>query len=157
MVFRFTPVLLMLTLFSACAPLNTYYRAGANVAQLSRETTACEVRALRDVPASVQIRRIAPEFVPAHRSCDGAGNCRIVPGYFIPGETISFDPNDGLRKRVEVQCMADKGFAPVSIPPCPDALAKAVPRRATATLPALDAKSCVIRNDDGSFQIVTRR
>jgi hypothetical protein len=52
--------------------------------------------------------------------------------------------------------MADQGFVPVSIPACPSAVAQAAPQRATTTLPPLNDKSCVIRNDDGSFQIVTR-
>tara|TARA_R110002049_G_scaffold23545_10_gene83716 strand:+ start:106225 stop:106710 length:486 start_codon:yes stop_codon:yes gene_type:complete len=141
---------------AACAPLNTYYKPGATVAQVTRDTTACEVKALRDVPASTQVRRMPPRFVQGPRICDAAGNCRYGPGYYIPGEVVTFDPNDGLRKRVEGQCMADRGFAPVTIPPCPDSVARAAPARATTTLPALSPKSCVIRNSDGSFQIVTR-
>ena len=69
---------------------------------------------------------------------------------------MTFDPNEDLRNRVEAQCMADKGFAPVSIPACPRNVARAAPTRATTTLPALNPKSCVIRNSDGSFQIVTQ-
>jgi hypothetical protein len=95
--------------------------------------------------------------VPPVKKCDGTGKCRIVrAGYFLPGEVITFDPNDGLRNRVEGQCMADKGYAPVSIPPCPDAVARATPSAATKRLPALTSKSCVIRNQNGTFQIVTR-
>jgi hypothetical protein len=69
---------------------------------------------------------------------------------------ISYDPNDGLRKQVERQCMADIGYSPVSIPVCPDNVARAVPPAATRVLPALGPKACVIRNRDGSFQIVNR-
>ena len=141
----------------ACAPLNTYYKPGAAVAKVQRDTTSCEVAALRDVPASSQIRRIPSEYVPPIRECHPNGQCRIVrAGYFIPGQVITFDPNDGLRKRVETQCMADKGYVPVSIPPCPDSVARATPPAATTRLPALTAKSCVIRNKGGSYQIVTR-
>jgi hypothetical protein len=153
---KITLLVIALATVTACAPLNTYYRAGVSVDRLNRDTTACEVKALRDVPASVQVRRTPPEFVPAYKRCDSAGNCTIVPGYVIPGETITFDPNDGLRKRVEGQCMADKGYAPVSIPPCPDHVAKAATVGKTRTLPTLTPKSCVIRNRDGSFQIVAR-
>ncbi len=151
-----TLLVIALATVAGCAPLNTYYRAGVSIERLNRDTTTCEVKALRDVPASVQVRRIPPEFVPAYKSCDSAGNCTIVPGYVIPGETITFDPNDGLRKRVEGQCMADKGYAPVTIPPCPDHVANAAPVGKTRTLPKLTPKSCVIRNRDGSFQIVSR-
>ncbi|APE45364.1 hypothetical protein BOO69_07750 [Sulfitobacter alexandrii] len=148
--------LLGLGLATGCAPLTTYYKPGVAVDRLNRDTTACQVSALRDVPASTQVRRIPPEFVPPRRRCDSAGNCSVVPGYYIPGETVSFDPNDGLRDRVERQCMADKGYAPVSIPPCPDTIARAAPPAATRVLPALGPRACVIRNRDGSFQIVNR-
>lgn len=141
---------------AGCAPLTTYYQPGKSVGTLNRDTTTCQVSALRDVPASTQIRRIPPEFVPPRRICDSAGNCRVIPGYYIPGEVISYDPNDGLRKRVERQCMADKGYSPVSIPPCPDNVARAVPVAATRVLPPLGPKACVIRNKDGTFQIVNR-
>lgn len=139
-----------------CAPLTTYYQPGKSVSTLNRDTTACAVSALRDVPASTQIRRIPPEFVPARKRCNSAGNCTITPGYYVPGEVISYDPNDGLRKQVERQCMADIGYSPVSIPVCPDNVARAVPPAATRVLPALGPKACVIRNRDGSFQIVNR-
>jgi len=141
---------------AACAPLNTYYKPGANMAQVSRATTACEVKALRDVPASTQVRRSPPRYVPPRQICDANNNCTTKGGFYIPGELVTFDPNAGLRKRVETQCMADSGFAPVSIPACPSGVARAAPARATTTLPALNQNSCVIRNSDGSFQIVTR-
>ena len=143
-------------ILAACAPLETYYRPGATVAQLNRDTTACEVQALRDVPASTVTRRKPPVFVPPRRSCDANGNCTEIPGYYVPGGFETFDPNAGLRLRVERQCMADKGYAPVSIPACPDSVAKAAPARTTTRLPEISAQSCVIRNSDGSFQIVTR-
>tara|TARA_R110002110_G_scaffold20312_41_gene82544 strand:+ start:5464 stop:5937 length:474 start_codon:yes stop_codon:yes gene_type:complete len=139
-----------------CAPLQTYYQPGKSVSALNRDTTGCQVAALRDVPASTQIRRIPPEFVPARKSCDSAGNCTVIPGYVIPGEVITYDPNDGLRKRVEAQCMADQGYAPVSIPLCPDEVARATPAAATTILPPLGTKACVIRNRNGTFQIVNR-
>ncbi len=149
-------ILTALLALSACAPLNTYYKPGAAVGTLNRETTACQVAALRKVPSSTQVRRLPPEFVPPRRVCNAAGQCATSPGYYVPGEVVTFDPNDGLRRRVESQCMADRGYAPVSIPPCPDSIARATPPRATTTLPALNERSCVIRNRGGSFQIVTR-
>ncbi|MGB3246256.1 MAG: hypothetical protein WBB25_17105 [Sulfitobacter sp.] len=155
---RFTHSTLAAAIFlAACSPLNTYYKPGASVTALNRDTTTCQVKALRDVPTSTQVRRIPPEYVPPERKCDSNGDCHIIrSGYFIPGEIITFDPNDGLRRRVEGQCMAEKGYAPVSIPPCPDSIARATPARATTRLPTLTQKSCVIRNQDGTFQIVTR-
>ncbi|MFD2739318.1 hypothetical protein ACFSUD_07060 [Sulfitobacter aestuarii] len=143
-------------LVSACAPLNTYYRPGVPVGTLNRDTLACEVQALRDVPVATRIRRLPPEFVPSRRICNSAGDCRIRRGYYLPGEIISYDANEGLRDRVETQCMADQGYAPVSIPRCPAGIARAAPAGATRVLPVLVPESCVIRNRDGSFQIVTR-
>ena len=141
----------------ACAPLNTYYKPGASVALLQRDTTSCQVSALRKVPDATQVRRIPPTYVPPVKECRKGGKCRIKrAGYYIPGEVIAFDPNDGLRRQVEGQCMADKGYAPVSIPPCSESIAKATPAKATKRLPTLTPTSCVIRNADGSFQIVTR-
>lgn len=145
-----------LALLAACAPLETYYKAGASVATVNRDTTACEVSALQKVPQVLQIRRKPPRFIPGRRVCDAAGNCTTAPGYYIDGGVESYDPNLGLRQRVELQCMADKGYTPVSIPPCPDSVAKAAPPAATTRLPTLKEGSCVIRNRDGSFQIVTR-
>lgn len=142
--------------FAACSPLTTYYKPGVSVQALDRQTLACQTKALRDVPSSTQVRRTSPRFIPPRQRCDASGACVIIPGHHIPGDLVTYDPNDGLRKRVEQQCMADKGFAPVSIPPCPDGIARATPARATTTLPNLNEKSCVIRNSNGTFQIVTR-
>ena len=141
---------------AACAPLNTYYKPGVSVQALDRQTLACQTQALREVPSSTQVRRTPPRFIPSRQRCDASGACVVIPARHIPGDLVSYDPNDGLRKRVEQQCMADKGFAPVSIPPCPDGIARATPARATTTLPKLNENSCVIRNSNGSFQIVTR-
>ncbi|WP_341235142.1 hypothetical protein [uncultured Sulfitobacter sp.] len=140
----------------ACAPLKTYYKPGADITAVQRQTTACEVEALAKVPVSTQIRRAPPRFIPPREICNSAGRCRVLPGYYEPGAVYTVDPNVDLRNRVESQCMADQGFVPVSIPACPSAVAQAAPQRATTTLPPLNDKSCVIRNDDGSFQIVTR-
>jgi hypothetical protein len=145
-----------LAALASCAPLETYYKPGADVATVQRQTTSCEVEALAKVPASYVTRQAPPRFMPPQNLCNAAGECRAVPGYFIPGAFYEVDPNAELRQRVEVQCMADAGFVPVSIPACPSGVAKAAPPRATTTLPPLNAKSCVIRNSDGSFQIVTQ-
>lgn len=141
---------------SSCASLETYYKPGGSVAQLNRDTLACEVRALRDVPQSSAVRRKPPIFVPGRKVCSAEGACTTEPGYYVPGGVERYDPNADLRDRVERQCMADKGYAPVSIPACPDGVAKAAPSRATTRLPKLTEGSCVIRNSDGTFQIVSR-
>ena len=141
---------------ASCAPLKTYYQPGVSVALLQKDTTNCKVKALNDVPPSTQIRRTPPRYIPGRRYCDSAGRCHIRGGFYVPGETYSYDPNDGLRKAVEQQCMAAIGYAPVSIPRCPESIKRAAPKDFTRTLPPLTASSCVIRNDDGSFLIVSR-
>ena len=148
--------LIALTFLAGCAPLQTYYKPGVALSTLERDTTRCQVKALRDVPASTQVRRLPPVYVPGRRVCDAQGKCSNAPGYFVPGRVETFDPNEGLRLRVERQCMTDKGYAPVSIPVCPDSVAAAAPPGTTTRLPQLTDRSCVIRNSDGSFRIVTR-
>lgn len=149
-------VTMLVAWLAACAPLQTYYKPGAAVSTLNRDTTNCQVRALRDVPPSTLTRRKPPIWIPGNRTCDADGNCRGHHGYYIPGGIETYDPNEGLRLRVERQCMADRGYVPVSIPQCPDSVSNAVPARATTRLPALTESSCVIRNSDGTFQIVSR-
>jgi len=141
---------------AACAPLNTYYKPGATVAMVERQTTQCQVDALAQVPVALQTVRTPPRFIPPRRVCRSDGRCTSRAGYFEPGQTYTVDPSADLRKRVETQCMADAGFAPVSIPQCPAGIANAVPQGRTTALPALTENACVIRNGDGSFQIVTR-
>ncbi len=141
---------------AACADLQTYYKPGVAVDRLNRDTLACEVKALKDVPQNIVVRRLPPIYVPGKRVCDGDGNCTSRRGYYVPGGVERYDPNDGLRLRVERQCMADKGYAPVSIPACPDGVSRATVPAATTRLPQLTETSCVIRNSDGSFQIVNR-
>lgn len=140
----------------ACAPLETYYKPGASLSVVAQETTACEVSALRDVPPSTLTRRLPPVFVPGTKTCDGAGTCKVTAGYYVPGGFESYDPNDGLRLRVERQCMANKGYAPVSFAQCPDSVANAAPAGVTTQLPELTEGSCVIRNRDGTIFIVNR-
>ena len=143
-------------LLGACAPLNTYYKPGASVTATERQTLACEVDALAKAPRALRTVRGPSRFVPARQICDNSGKCRSFPAYFEPGPVYTVDANQELRDRVERQCMADAGFAPVSIPACPSSVAQAAPTAATTTLPPLTPKSCAIRNSDGSFQIVTR-
>ncbi len=140
---------------SGCLPLSTYYKTGVPVARLQSDTTACEIRALRDVPVATQIRTTPPRYVPPRKFCKPDGSCITKGGYWIEGEVYSYDANKSLRARANAQCMAAKGYRPVEIPPCPDRIARSVQPAATKTLPALTPNSCVIRNKGGSWQIVT--
>ena len=140
---------------ASCAPLTIYHRAGASVTRMQSDANACSVNSLKSVPVNTQIRQTPPRYIPGRRTCDAAGNCTEQPGFYVPGEIYTVDANKTLRRQTEVQCMAAKGYAPVSIPPCTDRVARSVPPRATTTLPPLTDGSCVIRNQDGSWQIVT--
>ena len=144
-------------LLSACLPLQTYYQTGVSLERLQADELACEVQALKDAPVSYQLRVAPPRYIPARQICDSQGTCVTRAGYWIAGETYTVDVNASLRRRVEQACMAGRGYAPQSIPACPAHVARAVPTRATSVLPPLEEGSCVIRNQDGTFQIVTRR
>lgn len=142
----------LLILLSACAPLKTYYRPGVTVAKLASDTTDCEVKALAAAPVVLERVVKPPEYTPPQQDCDGAGNCVYEPGYWEPGHTYTIDLNRDLRKRVETQCMARLGYAPVSVPQCPKGVEAA---GQTRVLPKLSERSCVIRKD-GGFLIVDR-
>ena len=148
------PLVLSLVL-SGCLPLSIYHREGVSVTRMQSDTTECEVAALRDVPASNQIRRGPPRFVPGRRICDASGACKTRPGFYVPGEIYTVDVNKGLRERVELQCMAARGYAPVTLPACSAGTVRAAPAGITRTLPRLTPGSCVIRNKGGSWQIVS--
>lgn len=139
---------------AGCAPLDIYYKPGATVEKLDRETTACKVAALKDAPVANQIRREPPILIPGRVYCDGAGYCYDTGPYWVEGRIYTVDVNAGLRRKLEDQCMAAKGFAPVRIPQCPAGTSDKVPARATTRLPPLSETSCAIRYRSGAFQIV---
>lgn len=138
---------------AACTPLKIYHKPGVSVQRWQKDTTTCEVSALRDAPVANEIRRIPPEFIPPRRSCDSAGNCTVIPGYWTPPEVYTVDVNRPLRKKLENQCMGARGYTRVEIEQCPPNI-KSEGR--TRVLPPLTTKSCAIKNEDGSFLIVDR-
>ncbi|EEX10627.1 putative lipoprotein [Ruegeria lacuscaerulensis ITI-1157] len=147
--------LLLLLLASACGPLSLYYREGDTVARMQQETTQCQVQALKDAPVANQLRQGPPVYWPGRTYCDGRGHCYRTGGWWEPGRVYTVDVNEGLRNRVEAQCMARKGYRPVSLPPCKQAQKRSVPARRTTRLPPLGSNSCFVKFDDGSFQIIT--
>jgi hypothetical protein len=148
------PILFALTVLAGCATgMSTYYAPGVSVSRMQTDTTRCEVQALKDAPVANQIRQNPPIFFPGSQYCNAAG-CYYRPGYWVDGGIYTVDVNRNLRARVLDLCMAQKGYAPVSLPRCSGAVAAAAPRAQTQTLPALTEASCVIRYDDGSWQIV---
>lgn len=51
--------------------------------------------------------------------------------------------------------MAQKGFRPISLPPCKSGVKSRVPAVRTTTLPPISSESCFVKFKDGSFQIIT--
>ncbi|MFC3616309.1 hypothetical protein ACFORG_21410 [Lutimaribacter marinistellae] len=139
----------------ACAPMSIYYREGVSVSRLQTETTDCQVRALRDAPVANEVRQGPPIYYPGRTVCNSAGQCWQQPGWWVPGNVYTVDANQGLRNRVETQCMAEKGYAPVSLPQCSQAVRDQVALSRNAKMPALGESSCIVRFQDGSVQVVT--
>lgn len=139
---------------AACGPLSIYYQPGVSVSRMQTDTTKCEVQALKDAPVANEIRQTPPIYFPGGYYCSGSGACWTRPGYWGGGQIYTVDTNRNLRARVLDLCMADRGYQPVSIPPCSQSVKnKAAPGR-TTTLPDLTAGSCFIRNEDKTYQIV---
>lgn len=136
---------------AACAPLSIYYKPGVSLARLEADETQCRVRALRDVPVANRTYQEPTRYIPPRRYCDPSGACEYEPAEWIPGRIVTVDVNAELRARVTRQCMGARGYSPVDIPQCPVGI---VAEGRTTTLPRLSAKSCVIRNPDGTFLIV---
>lgn len=147
---------LLLGVLASCAgPLRLYYQPGAQVANMQRSLLDCQVAAVESAPVATQIRREPPRYIPPRRYCDSAGRCWYDGGFWIDGEVYTFDANADLRERVERQCMADRGYSYVEVPNCSSGVASQVPVAATRVMPPLSPQSCAIRNDDGTWQIVT--
>lgn len=149
------PLLISLMALSACGPLSLYYQEGESVSRMQTETTQCQVQALKDAPVANQVRQGPPTYWPGRTYCDGRGSCYRSPGWWEPGQIYTVDVNKNLRNKVEAQCMAQKGYRPVSLPPCKRAVKSGVPVQRTTTLPPLTTQSCFVKFDDGSFQIIS--
>ncbi|HCE69879.1 hypothetical protein KQ247_19325 [Ruegeria pomeroyi] len=151
------PTLAATVILTGCGPLSIYYREGVSVTRQQSDTLDCEVKALRDAPVANKVQQSPPIFYPGRTVCNAAGQCYTTPGSWAPGSVYTVDVNSGLRARVEQQCMAAKGYAPVELPRCREAVAAQVQPVRGAKLPALGPTSCVVTYQDGSFQVVTPR
>ncbi len=140
---------------TSCGPLSMYYQEGASVSRVQTETTQCQVQALDDAPVATQVRQGPPTYWPGRTRCDGRGNCYRTAGWWQPGQIYTVDVNKGLRDRVEAQCMAAKGYRPISLPPCKQRIKASVPPARTTQFPPIGTESCFVKFDDGSFQIIT--
>ncbi len=142
-------------LLSSCGPLSMYYREGESVSKAQTETTQCQVKALNDAPVANQVRQGPPIYWPGRTYCDGVGRCYRTGGWWEPGRIYTVDVNEGLRANVEAQCMAAKGYRPISLPPCKQNVKSQVQPSRTTTFPQVTANSCFVKFDDGTFQIIT--
>ncbi|WP_281972012.1 hypothetical protein [Ruegeria faecimaris] len=142
-------------LLTACGPLSLYYQEGETVSQMQSETTGCQVQSLKDAPVANQVRQGAPTYWPGRTYCDGRGRCHRTGGWWQPGQIYTVDVNKGLRNKLEAQCMAQKGYRPVSLPPCKQGVKSRVAALPTTQLPPLSTDSCFVKFDNGTFQIIT--
>lgn len=139
---------------ASCAPLTLYHREGAEVTRMQTDQLNCEISVLSDVPVNNQIRQEPPVYIPVRRYCNAGGHCYRQGGYFEPGEIFTVDVNANLRSRAEQQCMAQKGYTPVTVPNCPNRVFRTAPKQATSVLPRLSKNTCAIKYQDGTWQIV---
>ncbi|WP_170759706.1 hypothetical protein [Ruegeria lacuscaerulensis] len=149
-------LLIPIMALSACdGPLSLYYREGESVSRVQSETTQCQVQAVNEVPVANQVRQSPPTYWPGRTYCDSGGRCYRSPGWWQPGRVYTVDVNQGLRNQVEAQCMARKGFRPVSLPPCRQSVKSQTQAVPTTTLPPLTTQSCFVKFDNGTIQIIS--
>lgn len=141
---------------ASCAPLSIYHKEGAEVTRMQTDQLNCEIAALSDVPINNQIRQEPPIYIPARRYCNASGHCYTHGGYFERGQIHTVDVNANLRRRAQQQCMAKKGYEPVTVPNCPSNVFRAAPKAETIVLPRLSEQSCAIKYQDGTWQIVNQ-
>jgi len=143
---------LLAPVLSGCAPLPVYYREGAPVAQVARDEAACRAAALAEAPVEIR-RRYIPPVYDYRTTCLPAG-CSTYRVLIAPRHYDSYDANEGRRATAARQCMADRGYARISLPACdPDQAAAAA--EAGDVQPPLTESSCVIRRETGAPRIVT--
>lgn len=144
----------LLALLAGCAPLSLYYKQGAPVQRLNAELGACTQEGLREIPVDTDTRFIPGQQTP-QTFCDAAGQCQTIWVKITPDRVETYDANEGLREDYVQACMARRGYAPVRLPACSDAVVRATPLAPTRVLPPLSAESCAIRLKTGQYQIVT--
>ena len=140
---------------SGCMPLNVYYNQGVSIQTAKDTETSCKVAAARDVPVRNVTRVIPGRQLLPRLLCDSNNVCTRHPGLFLPPEYITEDANITLRTEAVDLCMRQKGYEFIRLPACKDPLKAATPPAATTHFPKLSSESCVIRNQGGTWQIVS--
>lgn len=142
--------------FTAGKPWENFaYKAGANLNSISRDTTNCQVEAVQRVPQQ-QVVNSTPSFTTDTQTfCNRIGNqtlCNTTGGQTIGGNTYTTDANAGLRNRVFYQCMANKNYRYVNLPPCPAGVVFRADD-AVGVLPPLSNTTCYQVKPDDSWSI----
>ena len=145
---------LLLGVLGGCAPLNLFYKEGAPVQRLNSDLGSCTQAGLRNVPVDIDTRYIPGQEIPK-TFCDASGYCQTVWVQISPDRIEKFDTNENARDDYVAACMAQKGYQPVQLPACTDAVVQSTQLSATTVLPPLSADSCAIRLNTGQYQIVT--
>jgi len=148
------PVLIAFLALAACSPPALYYKPGTTVAQLDRDETACQVSALRQVPERIRTRYTPPEYA-TQPVCFPNGYCTWRRVLIRPAQYERYDANQSLRAQVVRQCMADRGYATVNLPPCDGSVAGTVTIRSSDPMTVLGADSCALRTTAGNWRIHT--
>ena len=139
---------------AGCTPLSLFYKEGAPVQRLNADLGACKQQGLREVPVDQDTRYIPGQEAP-RTICDAAGVCHTVWVQITPDRIETYDANEGLRADYVEACMARRGYQPVRLPACSDAVVNATRLSPTKVLPPLSSNSCAIRLKTGQYQIVT--
>ena len=101
---------------------NFAYKAGATEARQQRDITDCQISAAQRVPQNLSVQTTPTYTSPTQTYCNRIGTqtfCNTTGGNTYGGQTYTTDTNAGLRVRAYGQCMVDKGYRFVNIPPCP--------------------------------------
>lgn len=140
-------------LYKAGQPLNVgVYKAGTNMALRNRDITNCQVRAAQQVPQRQVISSSTGFTTPVQTTCNRIGTqvfCNSTGGQTYGGGITTNDANAGLRTRVTNQCLADKGYVSVNIPPCP----VGVSIKYSEALPKLSPRTCYVADPAGRTAI----
>lgn len=142
-------ILWIVLLGASCAPPPLYHKAGIAIAQVQADEADCTDTAMAAVPVKARTRYIDPVY-SARRVCDAAGHCGTFPILISPGRIVTEDINEGKRAVAAKACMADKGYARVTLPACDPAPDTIAPRQ-----PVLTDRSCAVRTGSGDWWIVT--
>lgn len=110
--------------FMAGKPWLDYpYKTGATPSSTDRDTLNCRVESHQRVSQQL-VTNTTPSFTTDTQTyCNKIGTqvlCNTTGGDTIGGDTYTTDVNAGLRRSVERQCMMDKNYRYVNIPPCPE-------------------------------------